>query len=97
MLEHAPALPFDPITLKRKSMTLAVTLALFQALVALLKGQTDLMTAAVAANPEKTGELIGRFVDDTRWIHACLAWVNLHLCSLLGANPAIATPPVPAK
>ncbi len=78
-------------------MTLAVTLALFQALVALLKGQTDLMTAAVAANPEKTGELIGRFVDDTRWIHVCLAWQNTHLCKLLGDAAVVPELPVPAK
>jgi hypothetical protein len=77
-------------------MTLAVTLALFQALIALLKGQTDLMVAAVAANPAKTGELIGRFVDDTRWIHVALAWQNTHLCKLLGEVTVTAEIPVPA-
>lgn len=66
-------------------------------LVALLKGQTDLMVAATTANPAKTGELIGRFVDDTRWLHVALAWVNLRLCKLLGEAAVAETPAVPAK
>lgn len=74
-------------------MTLAITLAIFQTLIAVLKGQTDLMVAATVANPEKTGELIARFVDDTRWIHVCLAWQNTHLCKLLGEVTTAADAP----
>lgn len=77
-------------------MTLAVTLALIQSLIALLRVQTDLLVAATTANPTDVGKLIQRFTEDTRWIHVALAWQNAHLCKALGETQAVSALDQPA-
>lgn len=88
--ETAHRLRLSLAALDTTGMTIAIVLALINSLVALLKAQTDLMVAAIAANPTKVGELIGRFTDDTRWIHLALAWQNAHLSKLIGEADASA-------
>lgn len=70
-----------------------MALQLLTALLALLKSQTDLITAVTASQPPAiAAELWTRFADDTRWIHDALAKLNNHLEAIIGVAP-IGEPP----
>ena len=60
---------------------------LLTSLIALLKAQTDLITAVTAANPAVAAELWRRFADDTKWIHDALSKLNAHLEKIVGLDP----------